>query len=258
MSFHDKTALITGAASGIGAATARLLKERHIGTLLLLDIRAGALAQAAQELACSGAVPRVFHRAVDIMDRAALQTTIGSICPAPGKIDVLIHCAASGDSNEPEDIDTWRHVFNVNVNGAYHVALEALKFMPEGGRIVNVASAFGRAGHARSTAYCTSKHALLGFTKSLALDLAPRRITVNAVLPAYVDTPMYREMLEREASRAHMPMDAFLELAKRKVPLNRFLEGREVAEMIAFLVSEEAAGITAQSYVIDGGSLCGA
>lgn len=257
MTFKGKTALITGAAQGIGAATARLLRERGIASLILLDLAADALDGLAAELAEGEAPPRIFRCLVDIADRAALQAALHPILAQCECINLLVNNAGIGDANDIEQDDIWHRVINVNLHGTYYVTLEALKAMPDDGRIINVASVLGRAGAARNTAYCTSKHAVIGLTKSLALDLAPRRITVNAVLPSWVDTPMLNRELTIKAERNGQPLEQVLRNARKQVPLRRLLESVEVASLIAFLASDEAAGITAQSYVIDGGNLCG-
>ncbi|HVK94757.1 MAG TPA: SDR family NAD(P)-dependent oxidoreductase [Noviherbaspirillum sp.] len=257
MPFQEKNALITGASQGIGAATARLLRQRGIQSLILLDVAADALDSLIDELRQGEASPRIIRCVADISDRKGLQASLQPAIAELGKIDVLLNNAGIADENEPEQDDIWHRVLNVNLHGTYYVTLEALNVMPDGGRIINVSSVLGRAGYVRNTAYCTSKHALLGFTKSLALDLAMRKITVNAVLPGWVDTPMLRHGLEVQAEKSGADFQQLLRNARKQVPLRRLLESEEVAALIAFLASDEAAGITAQSYVIDGGYTCG-
>lgn len=256
MSLNGKIALVSGAASGIGRATAELLAERGIQALVLLDLQAGPLQAVAEALQAQGTA--VFSCVADIADRAALAQALRPALQQAGRIDLLTNCAGIAQENAPEQEDVWHRVIDVNVNGTYHVTLEALACMPDGGRIVNVSSILGRYGRIRNTAYCASKHAILGFTKSLALDLALRRITVNAVLPGSVDTPMFRRELALEAEKVGLPPEQLLRSTRKKVPLRRLVEAREVAQLIAFLASDEAAAITAQSYVIDGGLMMGA
>ncbi|MES2263791.1 MAG: SDR family NAD(P)-dependent oxidoreductase [Pseudomonadota bacterium] len=256
MTLENRTALVTGAGNGIGAATARLLCERNIETLILLDVAAGAIDRLASELSTGGAT-RVLCCLADISDRAALRAALTPAIASAGRIDILVNSAGIADENEPEQEDIWRRVLDVNVHGTYHVTLAALEAMPDGGRIVNVASILGRAGNVRNTAYCTSKHAMLGFTKSLALDVAPRKITVNAVLPAWVDTPMLRREIALQAEKIGTEPEQMLRNARRKIPLRSLVQGEEVAAMIGYLVSAEAASVTAQSFTIDGGFTCG-
>ncbi len=257
MTFKGKTALITGAAGGIGSATARLLHERGVAALVLLDTDAGALQQLYADLNEIGGAAQIIPCVADISDRIVLGRALQPALNRLGKIDVLVNSAGIACENEPDEYEIWQRIIDVNVHGTYHVTLEALAVMPDGGRIINVSSVLGRYGRIRNSAYCTSKHALLGFTKSLALDLALRRITVNAVLPASVDTPMFRRELALEAEKVGVPAGQLLRSTRKKIPLRRLIDSSEVASLIAFLASDQAAAITAQSYVIDGGMMFG-
>lgn len=257
MTLDTKVALITGAGNGIGAAAARLLSERQVHTLILLDLSAGAIDKLASELQAGGSVTRILCCAADIADRDALRAALKPIIARTGKIDILVNSAGIADENEPEQEEIWRRVLDVNVHGTYYVTLEALEAMPDGGRIVNVASILGRAGNVRNTAYCTSKHAMLGFTKSLALDVASRKITVNAVLPAWVDTPMLRREIAIQADKIGAELDQMMRNARKKIPLRSLVQSEEVASMIGYLVSDAAGSVTAQSFTIDGGFTCG-
>ena len=255
MTLDSKVALVTGAGNGIGAAAARLLCERKIHTLILLDLSAANIDKLAAELHGSGT--RILCCSADISDRAALRAALKPIVARTGKIDILVNSAGIADENEPEQEEIWRRVLDVNVHGTYFVTLEALEAMPDGGRIVNVASILGRAGNVRNTAYCTSKHAMLGFTKSLALDVASRKITVNAVLPAWVDTPMLRREMGIQAEKIGAELDQMMRNARKKIPLRSLVQSDEVAAMIGYLVSDAASSVTAQSFTIDGGFTCG-
>ena len=188
---------------------------------------------------------------------AALQAALKPAFAQIGHVDILVNSAGIADENDPEQEDIWHRVLNVNLHGTYYATLEALTVMPDGGRIINVSSILGRAGNIRNTAYCTSKHAMLGFTKSLALDVACRKITVNAVLPAWVDTPMLRRGIALQAEKVGTAPEQMLRNARKKIPLHQLIKSAEVASLIAFLASAEAANITAQSFTIDGGFTCG-
>ncbi len=253
-----RIALVTGAAGGIGLATAELFAERGVERLVLVDNQADALATAAHALRTQWPALAVQACCADTTRPDQLADSLRPLLQAGGRVDLLVNSAGIAQENEPEDTALWHRIIDVNLNGTYHATLEALALMPDGGRIVNVASILGRYGRMRNTAYCASKHAVLGFTKALALDLALRRITVNAVLPGSVDTPMFHRELALEAQRAGMPPEQLLRSTRKKVPLRRLVAAREVAQLIAFLASDEAAAITAQSYVIDGGTLMGA
>ena len=257
MSFNQKTAIVTGAATGIGAATAKLLCERNISAIILLDIAGDALQQFANELAELYSHTQIHVCVANIADNDALRESLQPLLTRIKHVDILINSAGVADENDPEEIHIWHKVIGVNLHGTYHTTIASLEYMPDGGRIINVSSILGRAGNVRNTAYCTSKHALLGFTKSLALDVAPRKITVNAVLPAWVDTPMLQKEIALNAEKIGVDPEQMLRNAKKKIPLKRFTKSEDVAKLIAFLASDEANSITAQSFTIDGGFTCG-
>lgn len=254
---NDKIALITGAAQGIGAATAWALCEQGVRHLLLLDIDEDALGALASELQDHYDELELDLCKTDIASQANIELTLRPLLNRIGKIDILVNNAGVADENEPDEIDIWHKVININLHGTYRVTREVLQYMSKGGRIINVSSILGKAGNPRNTAYCASKHALLGFTKGLALDVARQQITVNAVLPGWIDTPMLKREIQLQASKIGVTTAQMLHSAKKKIPLRRLIESREVANVIGFLASPAGSGITAQQYVIDGGYTCG-
>lgn len=256
MQLSGKRILITGAAQGIGAAIARTAAAQGAKTLILADLAADRLADTAEACRAAGADCRLS--AVDVSDRTAAKEILGGLCREFGGIDGLVNNAGVSDENEPDDAATWDRVIGINLNGTYNVTLAVLPYLADGGRVVNIASILGRAGKVRNTAYSASKHGVLGFTKSLALDLALRKITVNAVLPGWVDTPMLRHELARQASLIGVEAAHLLRNARRGIPLRRLVETGEAAALVAFLLSDAAAAITAQGITIDGGFMCGA
>jgi ketoreductase len=257
MNFQSKIALITGAAAGIGAATAKRLCEQNIKALLLLDYAEPALLQHAQLLSEEYPQIKIKCCIADISNQHQLHTRLQPLLQQLERVDILVNSAGVADENAPEEIDIWHKVLNINLHGTYYSTIAALDFMPDGARIINVSSILGRAGNVRNTAYCTSKHGILGFTKSLALDLAPRKITVNAVLPGWVDTPMLRREIALNAEKIGVEPEQMLRSAKKKIPLKRLTPSTDVANLIVFLASAEASSITAQSFTIDGGFTCG-
>ena len=122
------------------------------------------------------------------------------------------------------------------------------------GRILNVSSVLGKFGVAGYAAYCASKHGVIGFTRALALELAPRRITVNALCPGWVETDMARQGVEESARLAGISPEEFRRQAEKRVPLGRFIDPSEVARLALFLASETGAGMTGQSINLDGGA----
>ncbi|HSC79089.1 MAG TPA: SDR family oxidoreductase [Chitinolyticbacter sp.] len=245
--------LITGAAGGIGAAVARRRAQPGT-TLFLLDRDAAGLDAVASECAASGA--RAECRVVDFATNG-WEIEVEHALKRLGRVDVLVNNAGVATENEPDDIAGWQRVLAINLDTPFRLTAACLPWMTSGGRIVNVSSILGRAGKLRNTAYCASKHGLIGYTKALALDLAPRGITANAVLPGWVDTPMLRRELAAQADAIGASPEQLLRNARRQLPIKRFVGEDEVAAMVDYLASPEAAGVTAQSLVIDGGYTCG-
>lgn len=246
---QPRTVLITGAAKGIGRAVAEAF-DAPGNHLLLLDLDVAELQGWVAEHSWQA---RVETHAADIADLPRLQALFQDLSARIGHVDVLVNSAGICNENEPEDLDNWQRVISVNLTGTFQVTSLCLPLLASGGRIINMASILGRAGKVRNTAYCASKHGIIGMTKALALDLAPRRITVNAILPAWIDTPMLQGELAVQARIAGISQQEILRNAKKKLPMRRFIASAEVAAMVRYLASPEAGGVTAQSLMIDGG-----
>jgi NAD(P)-dependent dehydrogenase (short-subunit alcohol dehydrogenase family) len=158
-----------------------------------------------------------------------------------------------GEPIERSDVARWRRTIDVNLVGTYLASREAVPLMQAGGRIVSISSVLGRFGVGGYTAYCASKHAVIGFTRALALELAPRGITVNAICPGWVDTDMAAEGMRQGASATGVTYEEFRAKALRAVPLQRIIAPEEVATLVRFLASPAASAITGQTYNICGG-----
>jgi ketoreductase len=251
---ESRVHIVTGAAMGIGAAVALRLAgagER----LLLLDRDSAGLADTHAQCAATGA--EVESLRVDFDDDTWV-APFDAALKRYGKVDVLVNNAGIGPDNMPEETETWRKVLRINLDAPMRLTGMCLDYMSSGGRIVNIASILGKVGNPRNTGYCASKHGIVGYTRALAMDLASRGITVNVVLPAFVDTPMLRHQLGIQASQLGVLPEQVLRNARRRVPLKRLVRSEEVAAMVGFLASAEASAITAQSLVVDGGASCGA
>ncbi|MFU8802496.1 MAG: SDR family NAD(P)-dependent oxidoreductase [Bradymonadaceae bacterium] len=237
--------LITGGSSGIGLETARMLVEQ--GDQVIICGRDEEKLEAARaELGDVEIYP------LDVVDQAGVEALFEVI----GPIDVLVAnagvCLQARLDDEDSD-DVWRRTLDVNLNGVYYCLKAAQKTMPDGSSIVTVSSGLGKNGRAGYEAYTASKHAVLGITKCVALELAPRNIRVNAVCPGWVDTPMSRADAAEGARRAGRPEDEFRSQAIAAIPLGRMVAPEDVASLIVFLCSPGASAITGQNYNISCG-----
>ncbi|HWH89015.1 MAG TPA: SDR family NAD(P)-dependent oxidoreductase [Pseudomonas sp.] len=248
----SRTILITGAAKGIGRAVAEDFATDAGSRLILLDLDLAELQRWVDERQ-EQIRARVETHAANIADLPAMEALFKTLGSQVEYVDVLVNSAGICNENEPEDLHNWHKVISVNLNGTFYVTSLCLALMPDRGRIINMSSILGRAGKVRNTAYCASKHGIVGMTKALALDLASRQITVNAILPAWIDTPMLQGELATQAAIAGLTQEQIVRNAKKKLPMRRFIQSEEVAAMVRYLASPEAGGVTAQSLVIDGG-----
>jgi NAD(P)-dependent dehydrogenase (short-subunit alcohol dehydrogenase family) len=252
LALNGRVALVTGAAGyGIGTATVRRLAAAG-ATVVMNGTNACALADVKAATERDGDVEVVAHVA-DVADRQAVDGMIDWIVDRFGRLDVLVNNAATGAAaialDELPD-DVWRRDLDVMLGGAFYCMRAAARVMKrqKAGRLISVAScAAFRGTLARAASYAVAKAGVIGLTKQAALELAPFGITVNAIAPSLVDTPRIRRGGRRD--------DASIEeYARRIVPLGRVGQPQDVAGLIAFLASDEAAYITGEIIVIDGGA----
>ena len=248
--------VVTGAAAGIGRAVAERFAAEAAGCLILIDRAFTRELREQMEASKSGGECRFVE--CDLGDPEAIDRTLPELFAGLGRVDVVVNNAGVSDENELADVAIWRKVMAVNLDGPYNVVRCAEPFFTKGGRVVNISSILGRAGKRRNTAYCASKHGLLGLTKALAMDFGPRGVTVNAVLPGWVETPLLDREIGIQASLLGLELGALKAKAARQIPIKRLVQSNEVADMVAFLCSPEAAAITAQGIVVDGGFMAGA
>lgn len=246
--FQNRVALVTGAASGIGLATARHLAEQGAERLVLTDVDAGALARV--ELDCTlDLVPG------DVRDAALWD----ELAPRLDGLDHAVVNAGVAGAGPIADLplEEWRRILSVNLDGAFLTLRAAMRAMRgRGGSIVAVSSAAGLKAEAGVAAYGASKAALIQLAKVAAKEGAADRIRVNAIAPAGVETPVWDAVPMFADRAATIGRDAaFAELAAMATPLGRYARPEEIAVQIAFLLSDVAATITGSVVVSDGGYL---
>lgn len=191
---------------------------------------------------------------LDVRDQPAVEALVDRI----GPLDVLVANAGvclQARLDEEHSDRVWHETMSVNLNGVYYCLKAASRAMQEGGSIVTVSSGLGKNARAAYEAYAASKHAVLGLSRCAALELAERNIRVNAVCPGWVDTPMSRADAREGARNAGLSEDEFRARAIAGIPLGRMVTPEDVAMLIRWLCSEEAAAITGQSYNISCGEV---
>ena len=241
------SAIVTGSDSGIGKAAAVALARRGFDVGITWHEDDEGAEGSAVEVRKLGR--RAELRRLDLTKLDEVQSVIGALADDLGGVWALVNNAGTGDSTPflDLDLDTWREVIDTDLTGAYLAAQEAARRMVDagdGGRIVNVTSVHEHVPKSGSSAYCAAKGGLGLLTKTMALELAEHQITVNAVAPGEIATPM-----------THQHDEDVGDEERPAVPLGRPGDAREVGELIAFLCSPEASYTTGASYVIDGGML---
>jgi len=247
MRLGGKRALVTGGGRGIGAAISRQLAalgaEVVVAGRNLEVLESHALEIGATALAC------------DLSSR----TQTDELLAQAGEIDILVNNAGIAKSAPVTKVgdDDWDRIMEVNATAPFRLCRGVVPSMVAKGwgRIVNIASNAGLTGYRYSAAYCASKHALIGLTRSLATDLAPTGVTVNAVCPGWVETDMAKEAVERIAAKTGAPEGEARGALEKMSPQGRWALPSEVAHLVVTLTFEESRGIHGQALVIDGGQV---
>jgi 3-oxoacyl-[acyl-carrier protein] reductase len=248
--FAEKVAVVTGAAQGIGAATARRLADEG-ATVVVIDLDAGRAEAAAADIAATGAT--ALGLGCDVTDGDAVRAATARVVDSFGRLDVLVNNAGITRDNllhkmSPAD---WNAVLTTNLTSMFHCCQAAQEQMVPRryGRIVNLSSrsALGNRGQAN---YAAAKAGVQGLTATLAIELGPFNITVNAVAPGYVATAMTAATAERVGST---PAE-HQQWAAEQTPLRRVAQPAEIAAVVAFLASDDASFVSGQTLYVNGGA----
>lgn len=248
LDFSGRKVLVTAGAAGIGLAIASAFKDLG-ASVFVTDINPDAV-QAARDAGFAAAVSDVSNEAQVVELTATVRSKLGGL-------DVLINNAGiAGPTGPIETLDSeaWKSTFDVNVHGQFYCIKHLLPLLREGSdpSIINLSSAAGRLGMSGRSAYSASKWAVIGLTKTLAIELGDERIRVNAICPGAVNGPRIEAVIEAKAEMLGRPLAEVSDLYHRQSSLNRLVEAGDIADMAIFLASSMARSINGQAMAVDG------
>ena len=256
MLLQDSRAVVTGGGRGIGAAVARALAEAG-ASVVVASRTEGDIEQLAARLRAEG--HQAWSVACDVSDPQSIRELASAATDRLERVDILVNAAgiASSAPLHKLTLEDWNRVIAVNATGTFLCTQAFISGMVERkwGRVVNVASVAGLTGSRYIAAYSASKHAVIGFTRCAAAEVAQHGVTVNAVCPGFVDTDMTAESLDRIVESTGISRDDALAAILDTTPQRRLFEPEEVAHAVLSLCDEKAKGINGQAIVLDGGGL---
>jgi len=246
-----KTALITGGGTGVGAVMARMLADAGV-KVAVSGRRSDVLAEVANHENITAIV-------ADVSDETSVRDMFTTMVDVIGSPDLVIANAGMAESAPigKTSVDLWKQTIDVNLTGTFLTFREGLAVMDKTkpGRLISIASTAGLKGYAYVTAYCAAKHGVVGLIKAMATELAQSPITVNAVCPGFMETPMLEKSVANIVAKTGMSVeDARASLAKIN-PQNRLIQPQEVADTVMWLCSPSAASITGQAISVSGGEI---
>ena len=249
MQLEDKIVIITGAGSGIGATSASLL-AKHKALVLVSDLNVEKARQVADKIKSAGGNAIAIQ--VDVSKYTEVESLISKTVKDHGKLDIMINNAGIGGENQKKTaehtLEDWDNVIAVNQSGVFYCMKFALgQMMKQGyGNIINIASLAGLKPSGYNLSYSASKFAVVGMTKSAALEYGRKNIRINAVCPGYTHSALLDKLL---ASRSDME-----DTLKQLIPMGRFGEADEIAEAVLWLASDKSKYVTGQTITLDGGT----
>lgn len=248
MDFTSRRVLVTAGANGIGLAIAKKFQELG-AAVLVTDIDPDAVEKAR--------VNGLAAEVSDVSDEDQVRALIGAVAEQLGGLDVLVNNAGvAGPTGPIETLDSaaWKATFDVNIHGQFYCIKHALPLLRQSrnASIVNLSSAAGRLGMAGRSAYSASKWAVIGLTKTLAIELGPDRIRVNAICPGAVNGPRIEAVIAAKARMLNLPEDQVSDLYHQQSSLGRLIEAEDIANMAVFAASDLARNVSGQALAVDG------
>lgn len=251
-------AVVTGGGSGIGAAIAAAF-ARADARVTLMGRDPARLAEQRQVLGTQYDVSRIQTVHVDVSQQDAVNVAFAEASTGFGTVDILVNNAGQAQAAPflKTDAALWRAMLDVNLSGVFFCTQAVLPAMLERcrGRVVNIASTAGLVGYAYVAAYCAAKHGVIGLTRALALEVARKGITVNAVCPGYTETALLQESLGQIISKTSRSEDEARESLLRANPQHRFVSPVEVAEAVLWLCQPNSGAMNGQSISVSGGEV---